>query len=101
MAYTQAPVEKDMYMEVPKGFEVEGPGDYVLKIHKNIYGQKQAGRVWNQHLVNKLKKVGFIQSKSDECVFIKGRNLYVLYTDDSILTGPDPKEPLRQRMEIF
>jgi len=33
MAYTQAPVERDMYMEVPKGFEVEGDGDYVLQIH--------------------------------------------------------------------
>jgi len=79
-------------MEIPKGFEVAEKGDFVLKIHKNIYGQKQAGRVWNQHLVNKLKEVGFVQSKADECVFMNGRSLYVLYTDDSILTGPDPKE---------
>ena len=92
MAYTQAPVEKDMYMKILKGFEVEEAGDFVLKIHKNIYGQKQAGRVWNQHLVDKLKKIGFKQTKTDDCVFMKGNNLYVLYTDDSILTGPDPKE---------
>jgi len=32
-----------MYMEIPKGFEVEGDGDYVFQIHKNIYSQKQAG----------------------------------------------------------
>lgn len=32
MAYTQAPVKRDMYMEIPKGFEVEGDGDYVLQI---------------------------------------------------------------------
>jgi len=47
MAYTQAEVKCNMYMEIPKGFEFDGPGDYVLKLHKNIYRQKQAGRVWN------------------------------------------------------
>ena len=37
-------------------------------------------------------KLGFEQSKVDECVFYKGRSMYVLYTDDSILAGPDEKE---------
>jgi len=69
-AYTQANVEKDMYMSIPKGCETDTPGDFVLKIHKNIYGQKQAGRVWNHHLVKKLKQVGFVQSEQDPCIFI-------------------------------
>jgi len=43
MAYTQALVKRDMYKEIPKVFEVEGDGDCILQIHKNIYGQKQAG----------------------------------------------------------
>lgn len=95
-AFPQAPVERELYMEIPKGVHVEGlkesSKDYVLQIHKNLYGQKQAGRVWNQYLVQKLKKIGFKQSKVDECVFFRGRSLYVLYTDDSLLAGPDPKE---------
>ena len=28
----------------------------------------------------------------DECVFYRGKTLYILYTDDSILAGPDPEE---------
>ena len=91
-AYTQADAEHDLlYMKIPKGFEVShgDSNDYVLKIKKNIYGQKQAGRVWNQHLVRKLASIGFKQSAIDECVFYRGQCLYVLYTDDSILTGPD------------
>jgi len=92
MAYAQAPVERDMYMEIPKGFEVEGDGDYVLQIHKNIYGQKQAGHVWNKHLVGKLKSIGFCQCQSEECVLAQGKAIYVLYTNDSILTGPDLKK---------
>ena len=75
MAYPQAPVEKELYMELPKGFDIEGckREDYVLQIHRNIYGQKQAGRVWNKYLVDKLVNVlHFKQSKVDECVFYRG-----------------------------
>ncbi len=49
--------------------------------------------MWNQHLTKILiEKVGFEQSKVDDCVFYKGQVMYILYTDDSILAGPDPKE---------
>jgi hypothetical protein len=66
---------------------------YVLKVHRNIYGQKQASRVWNKYLVNKLtKEVGFVQSQVDKCVFYKGKMMYTLYTDNSILAAPDLKE---------
>jgi hypothetical protein len=74
MAYTQADAEMDnMYMKIPKGFEVSKAQaeEYVLKLRKNLYGQKQAGRVWNKHLVSKLKSIGFKQSMVDECVFYK------------------------------
>ena len=106
LAFPQAPVERDLYMEIPKGVEIDGVPkeqlkDYVLKIHKNLYGQKQAGRVWYQYLADKLvNKVGFVQSKIDECIFYKGSVVYVLYTDDSILAGPDEKEIQKIVQEI-
>jgi hypothetical protein len=44
-------------------------------------------------LTNKLiKELGFKQSKVDECVYYRGKTLYVLYTDDSLLAGPDKDE---------
>jgi hypothetical protein len=95
MAYSQAPVERELFMAIPPGYNVkDGENtDYALKLHGNTYGQKQAGRVWFQHLTKRLiKKVGFTQSKIDECVFYNGNVIYVLYTDDSILTGPNKKE---------
>jgi hypothetical protein len=95
LAFPQAPVEKELYMSIPKGFDIDvgRTDDYALKLHKNVYGQKQAGRVWNKYLVDKLtKKVGFVQSAVDECVFYRGKTMYVLYTDDSILAGPDEAE---------
>jgi hypothetical protein len=81
-----------IYMKIPKGLELDqgDPTDCVLQLHKNVYGQKQAGRVWNKYLVNKLvKELKFVQSKTDECVFYRGSTMHVLCTDDSILAGPD------------
>ena len=42
LAFTQAPVDINLYMNIPKGFEVEGAkkGEYVFNIKKNTYGQK-------------------------------------------------------------
>jgi hypothetical protein len=95
LAFPQAPAIRELYMKVPGGYTLDGVDDpraYVLKIKKNIYGGKDSGRTWFQYLRKKLLKLGFSQSEFDECVFFKGRMLYVLYTDDSIIAGPDQKE---------
>jgi hypothetical protein len=90
-AFPQAPVERECYMRVPTGIIIQAPGQWVLRVKRNICWQKQAGRVWNQYLVSKLTspKVGFVQSQHDECAFYYGKAISVLYTDDSILAGPD------------
>jgi hypothetical protein len=82
-------------MEIPKGFELEGYDrkDYVLKLHQNVYRSKNAGRMWYHYLHKKLiEEVGFKQSAIDECVFYRGKVMYVLYTDDLIIAGPDKRE---------
>ena len=45
LAFTQDLVNRNLYMKIPKGFEVEGEkrGGYDFKIKKNTYGPKQAG----------------------------------------------------------
>ena len=91
LAYPQAPIEREIYMKIPRGMEIGGKdkNDFVLKLHRNIYGQKQAGRVWYQYLSKKLvEEVGFTKSEVDECVFTKGEVMYILYTDDSIIAAP-------------
>ena len=51
LAFPQAEVECDMFMEVPRGCSIKGSRkNHVLKIKKNLYGSKQAGRVWYLHL---------------------------------------------------
>ena len=48
LAYPHAPTEVQLYMRFPKGYKFKGgisEDTHVLKLTKNIYGQKQAGRV--------------------------------------------------------
>ena len=92
-AYPQAPVECDLYMQVPRGFDVKGdPHSHVLKLRSNLYGQKQAGRVWNEYLKKGLFKIGFKQSQINDSVFYKGKVIFAVYVDDGILFGPREDE---------
>jgi Reverse transcriptase (RNA-dependent DNA polymerase) len=54
-AFPQAPVEQELYIEVPKGCHVDNDkGEYVLQVLNNIYGQRQAGKVWFDYLTKGL-----------------------------------------------
>jgi hypothetical protein len=90
LAFPQAPVETDLYMEIPTGFGMQsGATNKVLKLQNNLYGQKQAGRVWNLFLIEGLAKIGFKQSLHDPCVFWRDYVILIIYTDDTIITGPN------------
>jgi hypothetical protein len=93
LAYPQADVECDLYMELPKGFMIEGDTnkEYCWQIIKNIYGQKQAGRTWALHLKAGLKQIGFEQSAIDNCIFYKQSTIFMVYVNNSIFMGPDAK----------
>ncbi len=53
LVYTQAPIEVDMYTELPQGIETNFGNNkmHVLQLISNLYGQKQAGRVWTSYLM--------------------------------------------------
>src|SRR5210317_354532 len=95
MAFTQAPTERPMYMEIPKRYMVsEGiPSDYVLEILANTYGAKQAPRQWFQYLCSKLEKAEWQQSKIMPTVFYhqKLSLIKVFYVNNSIILGPTEK----------
>jgi hypothetical protein len=94
MAYPQAPVETDIYMELPQGIQVAtgNSKDHVLKLLKNIYGQKQAGWVWNSFLVDKLTSIGFQPLTIDDCVFFRGNVIFMVYVDEGIFIGVDDSQ---------
>jgi hypothetical protein len=89
MAYPQAPIEMNIYMELPQGIQTKhgNSKEHVLKLEKNIYSQKQAGNVWNSFLVDKLMSIGFTTSLIDDCVFFRGDIILRVYVDDGIFLG--------------
>lgn len=90
LAFPQAKVECPMYMEVPQGCNVDGSRkDHVLSLKKNLYGAKQASKVWFNFLCSGLKKIGFKQSKADQAVFYYKETIFIVYVDDGILIGPN------------
>jgi hypothetical protein len=101
LAYPQADIETELFMEIPRGFEFENSRKtHCLCLIKNLYCQKQAGCVWNKHLHKGLIKMGFIQSKIDECIYYRGSTIFLCYVDDSILIDPDPNI-INQAIEEF
>jgi hypothetical protein len=97
MAYPQAPVETDIYMELPQEIKTAtgNSKENALKLLKNIYGQKQARRVWNSFLVDKLTSLGYASSLIDDCVFFCGDIIFMVYVDDGIFMGNDDAQLLQ------
>ncbi len=81
-------------MELPTGIVVKGGNstDHVLNLLRNLYGQKQAGRVWNEYLVEKLREINFSQSLVDDCVFYQDDVIFIVYVDDGIFLGPSDEK---------
>ncbi len=71
-----------------------------MKLLKNIYGQKQAGRVCNSFLVDKLTSWGFTSLLIDDCVFFRGDIIFIVYVDDGIFLGNDDAQLLQAIKEI-
>lgn len=105
LAYPQADTECDIFMALPQRFNLKGKNnkDYCLQLIKNIYGQKQGGRIWYNHLCDGLAKLGFTKSKVDPCVFYRGKTILLIYVDDVIVLGPtaaDTLEPYNDLIEF-
>jgi hypothetical protein len=89
MAYPQAPIKMDIYMELSQGIQTKhgNSKEHALKLEKNIYGQKQAGRWWNSFLVDKLTSIGFTMSLIDDCIFFRSDIIFMVYVDNGIFLG--------------
>jgi hypothetical protein len=84
-------------MELPKQYEVYEGGlkrnvstpkpslqPHVLKLEKNLYGLRDGGLTWFNHLKKGLGARGFKQSRVDPCLFVKGELILITYVDDCI-----------------
>ena len=65
-----------------------------------IYGQKQAGIVWNQYLVQGLLNIGVKQSDNDKCVIFQGDVILFFYVDNGYFLIPRSKSAERSIADL-
>ena len=94
-AFVQAPLDKDVYIELPPMFQDESWMDkkeVCLKLKKSLYGMVDAPRNFYLHIRKGLNKLGFQQSENDPGIYFGRGMVLILYVDDLLLCGPDPEE---------
>jgi len=84
-AYSQADAKVDIFLEIPLGMRDPSNKGYVLKLLKNLYGLKDGGRTWWEHLDKGLSKRGFAPSPSDPSVYLKDGCVILTYVDDILI----------------
>jgi hypothetical protein len=90
-AFPQAKLKEDIYLRFPAGFENKKK-KWALKLKRNLYGLVQASRHWFLKLSAIYERLGFKQSNSDPCIFLRKDMIIVLYTDDCLLYAQDTKD---------
>lgn len=94
-AFLNGVLEEEIYMKLPEGFALLGRENDVCKLHKSLYGLKQASRCWHTKFDEFIKAFGFSCSKSDRSVYY---NIYTngeytimgIYVDDGLVCSNTP-----------
>ena len=92
-AFLHGDLQEEVFMQQPLGFIDSSLPNHVCKLHKSLYGLKQALRAWFDKLFQALKSFGFTQSCSDASLFVLKAPVLVIvlvYVDDILISGPDP-----------
>ena len=92
-AFLHGDLHEEVYVSLPPSFHHVGkplPNDTVCKLHKSLYGLKQASRQWFSKFSNVLLEIGFKKSSSNSSLFIQvnGNSIVTLlvYIDDIVIT---------------
>lgn len=105
-AFLNAPIEEEVYVCQPVGFQEMGSGGTTLycKLKKSLYGLKQAGRNWYLTISDYLKLLGFKESIYDHCLFVncmdQKRSYVCIWVDDLIYFSTDPEFSSTFRSQI-
>ncbi|KAJ8759593.1 hypothetical protein K2173_007224 [Erythroxylum novogranatense] len=75
-AFLNGILDEEVYMKLPLGYRDKQPG-MVCKLHKSIYGLKQASRQWYTTFLDVVSKFGFTQSSHEHSLSLKIQLLLV------------------------
>lgn len=80
-AFLHAPVEEELYIELPPGY---GKPGMVARLNKAVYGLRQGPHVWNKALDKSLKRLSFRRSQVDPCIYVRGKLILGIFVDDIV-----------------
>ena len=87
-------LHEEIYMSPPPGLQRQGEENLVCRLHKSLYGLKQASRQWFAKFSEAIQSVGYAQSRADYSLFTRkqGKSFIaiLIYVDDILITGNDP-----------
>ena len=99
-AFLNAPIDEDIWIQIPIGTNLSHNDDGIYKLLKSLYGLKQASRCWNNMINTYLIEQGFTRLEADSCIYIKEvlsqdkgntkgnqYQLVALYVDDLIIAA--------------
>jgi hypothetical protein len=106
-AFAQADVDKDVFIELPQGYEHLNDVDCVLKLNKSLYGMSDAPLMFFELLKKNLESIGFKQLQHiDSCLFVHKDAICLSYVDDCLWFGKDGAaldrliEQMKQKMDL-
>ena len=92
-AFLNGNLDESIFMMQPDGFVAKGREHMVCKLHKSIYGLKQASRSWNKRFDQAIKAFDFDQNEDEPYVYKNVQEsmavFMILYVDDILLIGND------------
>jgi hypothetical protein len=96
---------EEVYVNQPPGFVTPGKEQMVYRLHKALYGLRQAPCAWNSKLDASLNKLGFSRCKTEHGLYVRaggGARLIVgVYVDDLLVVGESVDEIQRFKQEMM
>jgi hypothetical protein len=100
-AYLNGPLDEEIYMKAPLGFNSSAP---YWRLHKGLYGLRQAGRQWYLTLHEAYTNLGYTRCETDWSVYTRrvadGFSMSATSVDDIILVSNSKAESDRAASQI-
>jgi hypothetical protein len=92
-AFLHGDLAEEIYMSPPPSLRRQGENHLVCRLHKSLYGLKQASHQWFAKFSEAICSAGYIQSRVDYSLFTSKQGesftALLIYVDDILITGND------------